>query len=399
MALPRKILYVHYQASTRDGSHTHTSAFAASFGKLCREKGIDFSVLAPPPQELAPVPPADSPVAKIKNWLARFYLRDIKRLLQELKRYPREKKFLQADPPDLVIMRHDGKPSILWAAGKLGIPLVAEINAPDREAINAHYRHIPGLSRIFSCRHTLARVRGAYTVSSVLADHLRSLAPSTVPIAVVPNGADPAVFDHQLSGQPARRAHGIPSDAMVIGFVGSFLPWHGVPQLFEAFEKLLSKTTKNLWLMLVGQRNQTVEKLLQRAADGGYKERVVFTGHLPRREIPQVVAAFDIAVMPNSNWYGSPLKLFEYMAMAKAVAMVDTPPIAEVLRHEQDGLLFPANDVDAMADTLLRLAESDALRERLGKSAHRQLCEHYTWDHNAEQVMALVEQVWQTKPS
>ncbi len=394
MPLPRKILYVHYQVSARDGTHTHTSAFIDSFGRLCQRRGIEFEVMCPPliDEEPASAPPGR--LARLRSWLARMYLRDIKRLLEQARRYPTEKRFLRDHKPELVITRHDGNPSILWAASRLGIPVLAEMNAPDVEAINAHYRHIPLLSRIFSNRYALHRVHGAYAVSTVLADHLRSLAPTALPVAVIPNGADPTFFDRNISGSALRARYGIAQNDIVIGFIGSFLPWHGVPLLLASFERLL-KRHPQLCLMLVGQKNAMVEELQAQANTAGFGDKVVFTGHIPRDKMPEVVAAFDIAVMPNSNWYGSPLKLFEYMAMAKAIAMVDTPPIAEVFRHETDGLLFPADDPDALTDTLARLIDSAALRTRYGNNAHQHLCAHYTWDHNAERVMQLVEQITQ----
>ncbi len=234
-------------------------------------------------------------------------------------------------------------------------------------------------------------------VSTALANHLRPLAPAALPIAVIPNGADPEFFDRNISGNAVRTRYGIARDDIVIGFIGSFLPWHGVPLLLSSFERLLKRYSQ-LHLMLVGQKNAMVEELQAQANDAGFGDKVLFTGHIPWREMPEILAAFDIAVMPNSNWYGSPLKLFEYMAMAKAIAMVDTPPITEVFRHETDGLLFPPDDPDALTDALSRLIESETLRTRYGNNAHQRLCAHYTWGHNAERVMQLVEQITRARP-
>lgn len=387
-----KILYIHYLVSARDGSHTHTSSFAQFFGEICRERGIDFEMVCPEVIDEHDEVDYSSSISRIRSFIGRFYLRDIKHLLVQLRRRRRELALLRKLQPDVVISRHEDNPSILWACSRLNIPVIVEINSPEVEEINAHYRHIPGLANLFTNKYAMNHADGAYSVSTVLAEQLKGMLKHPIPVAAIPNGADPSLFDRAISGQPIREKYGIPAGDIVIGFTGTFLPWHGIEQLFDIFPRLL-REHPNLSLLLVGQENDLVRKLTQQAKEQGFSEKVVFTGFVPRLDIPPYVAAFDIAIMPNSNSYGSPLKLFEYMAMGKAIAMVNTKPIAEVFEHEVDGLLFTQGSLDDMERTLRRLIESDALRQQYADSAYRHLCERYTWRHNARRVFDLAEEV------
>ena len=104
------------------------------------------------------------------------------------------------------------------------------------------------------------------------------------------------------------------------------------------------------------------------------------------------VAAFDIALVPGLTLYSSPLKLFEYMYLSRAIVAPDTDNIREILTDGHDALLFDLPAKGAMEAALLRLCEDDALRARIGAQAHDTIHEKsLTWSRNAERVIALAE--------
>jgi glycosyltransferase involved in cell wall biosynthesis len=94
----------------------------------------------------------------------------------------------------------------------------------------------------------------------------------------------------------------------------------------------------------------------------------------------------DICCMMNSNWYGSPVKIFEYGLMNKAVIAPDVAPVRDVIVHEKDGLLV-SNSLDEIQNSLKRLMSDSDLRERLAKSWNKKVLENYTWKAAAEKTL------------
>jgi len=130
------------------------------------------------------------------------------------------------------------------------------------------------------------------------------------------------------------------------------------------------------------------------AGDLALGDRVRFTGVVAREKVPELVAAFDIALQPAVVAYASPLKLFEYLALAKVIVAPRQPNIEEVLTDEENALLFDAGDPDALGRTLTRLCADPALRARIAAGAGATIeRQGLTWYRNAERVTALVRNV------
>jgi hypothetical protein len=106
------------------------------------------------------------------------------------------------------------------------------------------------------------------------------------------------------------------------------------------------------------------------------------------------VSAFDVALQPAANPYASPLKLFEYMALQRAIVAPDQPNIREVLRHEDNALLFRPGDDAQFGEAVQRLALDETLRLRLGQRAAETVRERrLTWSHNARRVTELAQRL------
>jgi glycosyltransferase involved in cell wall biosynthesis len=104
----------------------------------------------------------------------------------------------------------------------------------------------------------------------------------------------------------------------------------------------------------------------------GLLGRVRFTGRKAHAQVPPLVAAMDIAVLPDSNGYGSPMKLFEYLAMGKAVVAPRVGPVEEIVRDGENGLLVPPGDAEAFAAAIRRaLGERDRLAAAAPASVER----------------------------
>jgi glycosyltransferase involved in cell wall biosynthesis len=207
-------------------------------------------------------------------------------------------------------------------------------------------------------------------------------------IVVAENGIDSRIFHSDIDGSAYRQKWGIPASAIVIVFVGSFQPYHRVDLLLQSFAKL--KTDQEVRLLLVGEGQKSAESkaLVQQL---NLMDRVIFTGTAPYTEVPNYLASGDITIMPATNEYGNPMKIYEYMALGKVVVAPDQPTITEIIRHDYDGYLFKREDTDEMAKALKTLIETPALRVRLGKQAEASAAEH-TWVKRAERIVNALKQ-------
>ena len=91
--------------------------------------------------------------------------------------------------------------------------------------------------------------------------------------------------------------------------------------------------------------------------------------------------------MPESNFYGSPLKVIEWMAAARAVVAPSYGPLEEVIDDGVQGLLFEPRNAEQLVAQILRLVDSRELREKLGAAAATRVTEGLTWEHNAQRVL------------
>ncbi|NDJ84884.1 MAG: glycosyltransferase family 4 protein, partial [Chloroflexi bacterium] len=200
-------------------------------------------------------------------------------------------------------------------------------------------------------------------------------------IVTVSNGIYTEAFDPNADGTPIRKRYNIPSEAVVIGFVGSFQPYHRVDLLLEAFARL-RQTRQGTHLLLIGS-GKRFTKAQNQAERLGLLSDVTFTGQLPYEDVGAHTAAADITIMPATNTYGNPMKIYEYMAMGKAVIAPDQETITEIVTHGENAYLFAPEDIDSMAAALSAVIDDDALRHKLQHAALASSADH-TWDERAK---------------
>jgi glycosyltransferase involved in cell wall biosynthesis len=127
-------------------------------------------------------------------------------------------------------------------------------------------------------------------------------------------------------------------------------------------------------------------------AERGLRESAVFTGAVAPQMVPGLLASMDVAVAPYppvANFYFSPLKVYEYMAAGLPIAASRVGQLAELLRHEETGLLCPPGDSPALASALERLRGDDDLRKRLGTAARATAFRKHTWAAVAQRIISL----------
>ncbi len=273
------------------------------------------------------------------------------------------------------------------AAKRLGLPVLVEVNAPLRIE-QARYRQLASSELAEALeREVFAGADGLLVVSRQLADYVRRQGAAAERIEVIPNGVDVQRFSPDVPPAPLPEAEG----RFVVGFAGSLKAWHGIEVLMRAFRELAARVS-GVHLLVAGDGplRQWVEGFV---AGADLEDLVTLTGWVDHWRLPSVLARADVAVAPYpplEDFYFSPLKLFEYLALGKPVVASAIGQIAEVLDDGRNGLLVPPGDVQALADALERLAVDEALARRLSRAAVETAAAH-AWERIAQRVEALME--------
>ena len=239
-------------------------------------------------------------------------------------------------------------------------------------------------------RLNLEAAARVFVVSEVERQNLLRVGVADKKIVVNPNGVDAERFKPGIGGEKARSELGIDADEQLVGFVGTFGPWHGVLELAKAITLVPPDYRLRFLLIGTGKLKNETEQMIQNA---GLADKVIFTGVVPHERVPVLLDACDILVAPHipladgSDFFGSPTKLFEYMAMGKGIVASRLGQIGEVLVHEETALLVEPGDSNQLADAIVQLARSPETRNRLGENARRVAIEKYTWNHNARRVL------------
>jgi len=273
------------------------------------------------------------------------------------------------------------------AARQFGLPAIIEVNAPLLLEQRA-YRELARDTEAEIIEHEVfSQASAVVTVSAAVADYVIDHGGSAERVQVMPNGVDHALF------HPARAPMRLPeaSGRFVIAFSGSLKAWHGVDVLLEAFREL-NRRLAGMHLLVIG--DGPMREWLQGYVRGAELEgHVSFTGWRAHDEVAALLAGADVAVAPYpplENFYFSPLKLFEYLALGMPVVASDIGQIRDVIRPGIHGLLTPPGDALALTDALEALALDESLRRRLGRAAAR-IGRNYSWRVNAEKVVATIE--------
>ena len=123
------------------------------------------------------------------------------------------------------------------------------------------------------------------------------------------------------------------------------------------------------------------------------EDRCVFTGIVPQVDGKYYLAACDILVSPTvknpdgTPFFGSPTKVFEYMAMGRAIIVSGMDQMQEICSNNENALFVEPGNKNDLADKLLQLIKDDALRKYLGENARNTVCDKYTWGKNTDIIM------------
>jgi glycosyltransferase involved in cell wall biosynthesis len=286
-------------------------------------------------------------------------------------------------------------------ARRHGVPFVLEYNGSEIW-MGRHWgrplRYEPLSRRIEQLN--LASADLIVVVSRAMAEEVVGRGIDPAAVLVNPNGVDADRYTPEVDGREVRERFNL-GDRLVVGFIGTFGPWHGAEVLARAFVEYVREDparadTTRLLMIGAGARLPASRQIL---ADAGVLSAAAFTGLVPQEEGPAHLAACDVLASPHvpnpdgTRFFGSPTKLFEYMAMGKAIVASDLEQIGEVLDHGRTAWLVAPGDAGALASALRRLGGDRGLRQALGAAARREALARHTWREHTRRTIERLDRI------
>lgn len=192
-------------------------------------------------------------------------------------------------------------------------------------------------------------------------------------IEIVHNSIDLKPYNTIYDKVSMRESLGIPQESFLFIFVGRLIRQKAVDILLEAFKHL----DKDSYLLIVGEGKE--REALEKIANG----RVVFAGI--KNNIPELLYGADCFVLP-SRYEGLPLVLVEALARGMAIIVSDFEAAKEIITHEKNGLIVPRENVEALAQAMIRIHKDGALRERLALEA-KKLAEQFSISSHVRAIL------------
>jgi glycosyltransferase involved in cell wall biosynthesis/ubiquinone/menaquinone biosynthesis C-methylase UbiE len=304
-----------------------------------------------------------------------------------------------------------------YAAAKVSqkhdVPLIVEYNGSEismKRSFDAAGYEFEDLFLVIEDT-VLRQATAIVVVSEQIRDTLvrRGIEPGK--ILINPNGVDPDEYRPASDAEKAglKRQIGWDAEHVVVGFIGSFGGWHGIEVIAEALPQMCALDA-NLRVLLIGDGNyrHIVEEAVARH---GLGPKVHFTGTVPQHEGAILLRACDIYISPHSRhmvdsrFFGSPTKLFEYMALGGGIVASDLEQIGEVMRPaatvaalpgitriaDERGILARPASVDDLVAGVAWLVRHPELRQAMGTNARNTAIASFSWQQHVARIWAFID--------
>jgi glycosyltransferase involved in cell wall biosynthesis len=380
-----KILY-HHRTRSKDGQYVHIEEMI----RALRQLGHEVIVVAPPSAETEDFGSDAGMVAWLKRSIPKW-MYELMELAYSLVAYRRLVRAVREHQPDCLYERYNlFLPAGIWLKRKFGLPMLLEVNAPIfEERTRYDGLALKGLAR-WSQAYTWNAADYVLPVTQVLGDIVARYGVPRERIVVIPNGINASQFSEAPETRDAKAALGMEGN-IVLGFTGFVRDWHGLDKVITMIADDPPESSRHLLVVGDGPARAALEA---QARALNIQHRVSFTGVIGRDEVARYVAAFDIALQPAVVEYASPLKLFEYLALGKAIIGPAQPNLMEILTDGQNAVLFDPKAADGMAGAIGKLSADVALRERMGENARKTISDkRLTWRENAIRAVELFKRI------
>lgn len=377
-----KILY-HHRTASKDGQSTHIEEMIRAF----KQHGCTVEEASPAvSQSTGGSQSSPGWVGFLKRSLPRFAY-ELAELAYSLVAYRRLAGKIEAFRPDAIYERYNlFLLAGIWAKRKYGIPLILEVNAP--MAVERQEYGGLAMPRLASwLEHYVWRHADfVLPVTEVLAKHIAAQGVDRKRIVVIPNGINFDQYRDLPTAAEVKARYGL-QNRLVVGFTGFVREWDRLDRIVRWIAQ--SCATHNTHLLIIGDGPARAE-IEACAAELGISDRVTFTGAVKREEVPRISMAFDIALQTALVPYASPLCLFEYLALGKAIVAPDQPNHHEILIDRKDSLLYDPEDPQGIEKALDTLLQDEDLRSRIATEAGTVIeSKGLEWKRHAARIIGL----------
>ena len=178
------------------------------------------------------------------------------------------------------------------------------------------------------------------------------------------------------------------NDSINICFIGSFLKWHRVDLLINSFTRLREKDNLlKLYLIGAGQEFDSIKSLV---VNNKFVDDIILTGYKDGEELRNLKKKMHIGVMPSSNWYGAPNKIFEYGASRMAVVAPSTPTVKYIFTEDTVSF-FENNSEQELFDSLSSLVSDTDIIIRKSIALNSYIKETYSEKHTLDFYLGLLK--------
>jgi glycosyltransferase involved in cell wall biosynthesis len=320
-----------------------------------------------------------------------FY--DIQKLMYNYRFIWQAFRLFSQNKPVALIQYHDPFDfSGAFLATIFKIPLIIDVHNVNFLELSYWYKH--HLSYFVKLAEDICMTRAdlILAISEELRDIIKGLAPEGKHIVVKPNGVNVDLFKPLGKGKEIREKYGIKAE-VVVGYAGSFDITHGLDVFTEAIEILSEKNDKIHFLFVGrGAKYSEIKSFVEQKKLGS---KVSLVGDVPHYEIPVYLDACDIliALYTHPDFFNSPIKILEYMAMEKAVVATSQGQITKIIDNQEQGVLIDLKDKNSLAEAITLLADNKDMRIKMGKKARKKVMENYTWKMTAEKVIKAYREI------
>jgi glycosyltransferase involved in cell wall biosynthesis len=274
----------------------------------------------------------------------------------------------------------------LIAARRLGLPFCYEVRGL-WEYTAASKKHGWEQTERFELdrmleTHAAANADRVFTLTRALAAELVRRGVAEERIELLPNAVNLEFFKPLEPDQALARQLGLGPDTFVCGYVGSVVKYEGLDDLIAAMPALLERVPDSR-LVVVGDGDE-LANLREQAERLGVSAKVTFTGRVAHAEVTRYFSLLSAIALPRKPYtvckLVSPLKPFEAMAMRVPLVVSDVDALGEIFEQGETALLHKAGDPASLAEAMIRLAESPALRLHLADKAFAQVERQSQWN-------------------
>ena len=279
------------------------------------------------------------------------------------------RKWLQQHQPD-IINTHSSTDSWLAAVARLGLrrcgPIVRTRHVSVPVAPSMANRWLYGAA----CKRVVT------TGEALRQELIERLNLSPEQVLSVPTGIDMHVFSRAQASpsHDMRAALGLPPDAQVLGMVATLRSWKGHEYLLDAFGQLAARYPQ-LHVVIAGDgpRKPSIDAKIQTLAA---RERVHMLGQ--RTDVPDILSALDVFVLPSFANEGVPQALIQAMAMELPVVTTQVGAIPELVEDGVTGFVVAPKDTSALVQHIDQLLQQNSLRLDMGRRAREVIAARYS---------------------